>query len=114
MRILVTGGAGFIGSALIRHLIGATDHEVMNFDKMTYAATLASTAEAAASPRFHFVRGDICDGGAISDVLSRFQPDIVTHLAAETHVDRSIDGPATFVQVNVGGTCTLLTQVLTY
>ena len=114
MRILITGGAGFIGSALVRHLIRETEHDVLNFDKLTYAASLASVAQVASSPRYRFVQGDICDGEAIAEVLARFKPDIVTHLAAETHVDRSIDGPATFVQVNVQGTCQLLTQVLAY
>ena len=114
MRILVTGGAGFIGSALIRHLIAETGHEVLNFDKLTYAATLSSVASAASSPRYRFVEGDICDGAAVAEAIRRFEPDIVTHLAAETHVDRSIDGPAAFVEVNVQGTCQLLTQVLAY
>jgi len=114
MRILVTGGAGFIGSALVRHLIAETEHEVLNFDKLTYAATLTAVASAASSPRYQFVLGDICDGPAVIEALQRFQPDIVTHLAAETHVDRSIDGPALFVRTNVQGTCELLTQVLAY
>lgn len=114
MRVLVTGGAGFIGSALIRHLIGDTEHDVLNFDKLTYAATLSAVADVAGSPRYRFVQGDICDGAALRDVLSRFQPDVVTHLAAETHVDRSIDGPDLFVHTNVQGTCQLLTQVLSH
>lgn len=114
MRVLVTGGAGFIGSALIRHLIGDTEHDVLNFDKLTYAATLSAVADVAGSPRYRFVQGDICDGAALHDVLSRFQPDVVTHLAAETHVDRSIDGPDLFVHTNVQGTCQLLTQVLSH
>jgi dTDP-glucose 4,6-dehydratase len=114
MRILVTGGAGFIGSALVRHLVRETEHHVLNFDKLTYAATLSSVASVADSPRYAFVRGDVCDGTAVGEVLARFEPDIVTHLAAETHVDRSIDGPEAFVEVNVKGTCQLLTQVLRY
>jgi dTDP-glucose 4,6-dehydratase len=114
MRILVTGGAGFIGSALVRHLIRETEHHVLNFDKLTYAATLSSVASVASSPRYAFVQGDVCDGSAIGEVVARFEPDIVTHLAAETHVDRSIDGPGAFVEVNVQGTCQLLTQALRY
>jgi dTDP-glucose 4,6-dehydratase len=114
MRLLVTGGAGFIGSALVRHLIEDTSHEVLNFDKLTYAATLSSVAPVAASPRYRFVQGDICNAAAVAKALADFKPDIVTHLAAETHVDRSIDGPSLFVEVNVQGTCTLLSQVLAY
>src|SRR4051812_19079488 len=105
MRLLVTGGAGFIGSALVRHLIEDTSHEVLNFDKLTYAATLSSVAPVAASPRYRFVQGDICNAAAVAKALADFKPDIVTHLAAETHVDRSIDGPSLFVEVNVQGTC---------
>ena len=114
MRILVTGGAGFIGSALIRHLMAHTDHEVLNLDKLTYAGDLRSLASAANSNRYGFVQGDICDPSAVRAALADFQPDIVTHLAAESHVDRSIDGPAEFIKTNVVGTFQMLSEVLAY
>ncbi|MDQ0469924.1 GDP-mannose 4,6-dehydratase, partial [Labrys wisconsinensis] len=97
MRVMVTGGAGFIGSALIRTLIADTDHEVLNFDKLTYAGLLSSVAPVAEDPRYRFVRGDICDGGDVAAVLAEFRPDVIAHLAAESHVDRSISGPGAFV-----------------
>ena len=112
MRILVTGGAGFIGSALIRHLIADSDHEVLNLDKLTYAGNLASLRAVEADPRYRFVQGDICDAGLVRQLLTQFQPDIVTHLAAESHVDRSIDAPGQFIQTNIVGTFTLLQQAL--
>ncbi|KOF13395.1 hypothetical protein AC244_31300 [Ensifer adhaerens] len=114
MRILVTGGAGFIGSALVRHLIENTEHEVLNFDKLTYAGTLTSLSSVASSPRYRFKKGDICDERAVATAVKGFQPDVITHLAAESHVDRSIDGPGAFIQTNVVGTYTMLTAALDY
>ncbi|WP_298015001.1 dTDP-glucose 4,6-dehydratase [uncultured Castellaniella sp.] len=108
MKILVTGGAGFIGSALIRHLILATSHAVVNVDKLTYAGNLESLAPVADDPRYAFEHLDICDAAGLDRAFARHRPDAVMHLAAESHVDRSIDGPAAFVQTNVVGTYTLL------
>jgi dTDP-glucose 4,6-dehydratase len=113
-RILVTGGAGFIGSAVVRRLVGQTAHSVCVYDKLTYAGNLASLASVAQSPRFQFVRGDICDAVAVAAVFRQCRPDIVMHLAAETHVDRSIDGPFAFIQTNVVGTYVLLDAALRY
>lgn len=114
MKILVTGGAGFIGSALVRYLIGESSYQVLNLDKLTYAGVLSSLAEVADNPRHRFIRGDICDGALVAQLLTSFQPDIIAHLAAESHVDRSIDGPGEFIQTNVVGTFTLLQQALGY
>ena len=112
MRILVTGGAGFIGSALIRHLISETNHEVLNLDKLTYAGVLSSLAPIDNSARYRFVQGDICDATLVASLLAEFQPDVIAHLAAESHVDRSIDGPGEFIQTNLVGTFTMLNQAL--
>lgn len=114
MRILVTGGAGFIGSALARRLIEHTRHEVLVYDKLTYAGVLSSLAPISDNPRFTFVQADICDGAKVRETLMSFRPDVVAHLAAESHVDRSIDGPGEFIQTNVVGTFTLLNETLGY
>ena len=114
MRLLITGGAGFIGSALIRHLLNHTEHQVLNLDKLTYAGNLESLASVAANPRYRFVQADIADSTAVSRALDEFQPDAIMHLAAESHVDRSIDGPAAFIQTNIVGTYALLEATRSY
>jgi dTDP-glucose 4,6-dehydratase len=114
MRILVTGGAGFIGSAVIRQLLAETDHTVVNLDKLTYAANLASLPGAEGHPRYAFEKVDICDGSELRRVLAQHRPQAIMHLAAESHVDRSIDGPGAFIQTNLVGTYTLLHATLEY
>ncbi len=108
MKILVTGGCGFIGSNLVRHLLAEASHSVLNIDKLTYAGNPHSLADLADNPRYHFSQTDICDGTAMTKLMTEFAPDWIMHLAAESHVDRSIDGPGEFVQTNVVGTFTLL------
>lgn len=107
-RVLVTGGAGFIGSAVVRHLISQTECNVLTLDKLTYAGHLASLGEAHQHPRHEFVEGDVADESLVNSVFKSFQPEWVMHLAAESHVDRSIEGPRAFVESNVLGTATLL------
>lgn len=114
MKILVTGGAGFIGSALIRHLICETGEEVVNLDKLTYASSPASLEEVEQDSRYRFEQVDICNHAELVRVLTHHRPDAVIHLAAESHVDRSIDGPGDFIQTNVVGTYTLLEAVRAY
>ena len=108
MKILVTGGAGFIGSAVVRRLIAETEHYVVNLDKLTYAGNLASLASVQESARYKFEQADICDASRLASIFEAHQPDAVMHLAAETHVDRSIDSPSAFVMTNVVGTYHLL------
>ncbi|VUZ26280.1 dTDP-glucose 4,6-dehydratase 2 [uncultured Comamonas sp.] len=114
MKLLVTGGAGFIGSALIRHLIRHTSDSVVNVDKLTYAGNLGSLAECSASPRYAFEQVDICHRAELDRIFAQHQPDAVMHLAAESHVDRSIDGPAAFIETNIVGTYTLLEAARAY
>ena len=111
-RILVTGGAGFIGSAVVRHIIRETAHQVLVVDKLTYAGNLDSLTPVSNDPRYAFVRADVGDAPKVRELFESFQPDAVMHLAAESHVDRSIDGPGEFIQTNVLGTFTLLQAAL--
>jgi dTDP-glucose 4,6-dehydratase len=108
VRIIVTGGAGFIGSALIRQLLAETDFDILNIDKLTYAGNLESLPDAVQNDHYQFLQADICDAEAMNKAFEDFKPTAVMHLAAESHVDRSIDGPGEFIQTNVVGTYTLL------
>ena len=114
MRIIVTGGAGFIGSAVVRHLIAHTAHQVLVLDKLTYAGNLASLASVHGHRHYQFSRIDICDRAAVADAFASFEPNAIMHLAAESHVDRSIDGPAEFINTNVVGTYVLLEAALSH
>lgn len=114
MIIIVTGGAGFIGSAVVRHLIKNTEHSVVNIDRLTYAANQESLAGICKSPRYFFERVDICDKRTVEAVFSKYKPDAVMHLAAESHVDRSIDGPEIFITTNIQGTFVLLQAALKF
>ena len=114
MRFIVTGGAGFIGSAVVRHLVHDTEHDVLNLDKLTYAGNLDNLAPVADHPRYRFEQADICDADAVRRIVDDYKPDIIMHLAAESHVDRSIDGPAAFIETNVMGTFVLLEEARRY
>jgi dTDP-glucose 4,6-dehydratase len=114
MRVLVTGGAGFIGSAVVRHLVGVVGAEVLNVDKLTYAGTLTSVAPISSSSSYRFLKADIADRAAMNEAFESFKPDRVMHLAAESHVDRSITGAADFIQTNLVGTFTLLEAARAY
>lgn len=114
MRILITGGAGFIGSAVVRHIIANTADSVLVVDKLTYAGNLSSLAEVSASPDYQFAQVDIVNRDELDRLFSQYQPDAVMHLAAESHVDRSIDGPAAFIETNIVGTYTLLEAARNY
>ena len=114
MKLIITGGAGFIGSALIRHLMANTDYQVVNIDKLTYAGNLQSLPDLDNNPNYHFKQVDICDKEQINHIFQQFQPDAIMHLAAESHVDRSIDGPLEFVNTNVMGTAVLLDAAKNY
>ena len=113
-KLLITGGAGFIGSAVIRHIINNTKYSVVNVDKLTYAGNLESLDSIEDNERYSFEQVDICDAVEIKRVFNQHQPDIVMHLAAESHVDRSIDGPGEFIQTNIVGTYVLLEEARDY
>jgi dTDP-glucose 4,6-dehydratase len=114
MKFLITGGAGFIGSAVIRHLINDSNFEVINLDKLTYAGNQDSLLGVDSSNRYQFVQADICDSAAVKEIIADVKPNILMHLAAESHVDRSIDGPSEFIQTNILGTYTLLEAAREY
>lgn len=114
MKIIITGGAGFIGSAVVRYLIGNTQHDILVIDKLTYAGNLKSLDKVSNNERFHFRQIDICNRYSLEKIIIDFQPNIIMHLAAESHVDRSINNPSTFIETNIIGTYTLLEAALTY
>jgi dTDP-glucose 4,6-dehydratase len=114
MKFIVTGGAGFIGSAMIRFLIDKTDHSVLNIDKLTYAGNLESLTPMSENPRYQFANADICDADKMTELVADFQPDKIMHLAAESHVDRSVDAPGEFVQTNIIGTFNVLNAARSY
>ena len=114
MKILITGGAGFIGSAVVRYLIKSTDCEVLNLDKLTYAGNLDSLADVSSSEKYRFEQIDICDKPSLSNIIVDYSPDLIMHLAAESHVDKSIDSPDIFIEANIVGTFNILEVSRTY
>ncbi len=114
MKVMITGGAGFIGSAVARRFISTSEDSILVYDKLTYAGNLDSLAPIAQSPRYAFRRADICDRAEVARALAEFRPDVIMHLAAESHVDRSIDGPAAFIETNLVGSFTMLDAALEY
>ena len=114
MKFMITGGSGFIGSALIRLIIKETNHQVLNVDKLTYAGSADSTKEVSSSKNYEFSRTDICDKQKLREIIGRFSPDRIVHLAAESHVDRSLDSPENFVNTNIIGTFALLEEARRY
>lgn len=114
MKILVTGGAGFIGSAVVRHIINNTNDAIINVDKLTYAGNIESLNSVCENNRYTFIQADICDAKLITDIFKQYQPDAIMHLAAESHVDRSIDSPSEFIQTNIIGTYSLLEAARQY
>ena len=114
MKFMVTGGAGFIGSAMVRFLINETDHTVLNLDKLTYAGNLESLTPISENPSYQFVNADICDADKMTEIVSDFKPDKIIHLAAESHVDRSVDAPDEFIQTNIIGTFNVLNAARSY
>lgn len=114
MRFFITGGAGFIGSAVVRFLVNETEHEILNFDKLTYAGNLENVKTVESNPRYQFIPGDICDRELLAKTFNEFKPDKIMHLAAESHVDRSILGPSEFITTNIIGTYSMLEEALKY
>src|SRR5947209_7600011 len=114
MTFVVTGGCGFIGSNVVRHLLSTTDAQVINVDRLTYAGNRCSLRDVEANPRYHFIRANICDQSGMARILREHRPKAILHLAAESHVDRSIDGPRAFLETNVMGTFSLLQAARAY
>ena len=114
MKIFITGGAGFIGGNFVLKQVLYENNEVLNFDKLTYAGNLSTLKDVSSHPNYQFIHGDICQRKKVKDTLNHYQPDVIVHFAAESHVDRSIDGPFEFIQTNIVGTAILLDESLHY